>query len=266
LKGESTVLANAAPLQSVAGYMQMLHTGSMRIYERLSHVYDIGWCRFAEQYTSLVNQLLGEYGITHARILDLACGTGILAISLASQGHTVHGIDISPEMVAVAKSKSVGIPRVSFEVGDMTEFVVRGKFDLITCTFDSLNYVLNTDGVRAMFGRIARSLMKSGLFVFDSNTSQHYINVGNGSRMTELAGQSFVHTWSYDSTKKEATTTFEFADGPGEIHRQQPYDLSQLNPILAEAGLRTVHTWSGFDRSPYNAQSPRLFCVAQKNA
>jgi len=238
----------------------------MRIYEHLSQVYDVGWCRFAEQYVSLVNQLLGEYGITQARILDLACGTGILAISLASQGHIVHGIDISPEMVAVAKSKSVDIPNVSFEVQDMTAFVVPGKFDLITCTFDSLNYVLNRDGLRAMFGRVARSLAKSGLFVFDSNTSQHYINVGNGSRKTELAGQSFIHTWSYDSTKKEATTTFEFSDGSSEIHRQQPYDLSQLGPILTDAGLRTVHTWSGFDTSPYNAQSLRLFCAAQKNA
>ena len=238
----------------------------MRIYEHLSQVYDIGWCRFAEQYVSLVNQLLGEYGIAQARILDLACGTGILSISLAGHGHIVRGIDSSPAMVALAKSKSVEIPNVSFEVQDMTDFVVPGEFDLITCTFDSLDYVLNGDGVRAMFSRVARSLMKSGLFVFDSNTSQHYINVGNGSRKMELAGHSFVHTWSYDSVTKEAITTFEFADGSREIHRQQPYDWSQLGPILADVGLCAVHTWSGFDRSPYNAQSPRLFCVAQKNA
>ena len=244
----------------------MLHTVSMGIYEHVSQVYDIGWCRFAEQYVSLVSQLLGEYGITQARILDLACGTGILAISLARQGHIVRGIDISPAMVALAKSKSVEIPNVSFEVQDMTKFVVPSKFDLITCTFDSLNYVLDRDGIRAMFNRVARSLTKSGLFVFDSNTSQHYTSVGNGSRKTELAGQSFVHTWSYDSIKKEAITTFEFADGSKEIHRQQPYDLSQLDPILAESGLCAVQTWSGFDRSPYNAQSPRLFCVAQKSA
>jgi SAM-dependent methyltransferase len=244
----------------------MSHTVSMRIYERLSQVYDIGWCRFAEEYVNLVRQLLDEYGITQARILDLACGTGILAISLASQGHIVRGIDISPAMVALAKSKSVGITNVSFEVQDMTEFVVPGKFDLITCTFDSLNYILNGDGVRAMFSRVARSLTKSGLFVFDSNTSQHYMNVGNGSRKTELGGHSFVHTWSYNSMKREAITEFEFADGSREIHRQRPYDLSQLDPILTDVGLSAVQTWSGFDRSPYDAQSPRLFCVAQKNA
>ena len=263
LRPNSIVLTNAAPSQLVAGRVHMSHTVSMRIYERLSQVYDIGWRGFAEQYVNLVGELLGEYGITQARILDLACGTGILAISLASQGHIVRGIDISPAMVALAEAKSVGIPNVSFEVQDMTEFVVPGRFDLITCTFDSLNYILNGDGVKAMLSGVARSLTKAGLFVFDSNTSQHYMNVGNGSRRMELGGYSFIHTWRYDSMKKEAITAFEFADGFREIHRQRPYDLSQLDPILKYVGLRAVQTWSDFDRSPYNARSLRLFCVAQ---
>jgi len=237
----------------------------MRIYERLSQVYDIGWGRFSEQYLSLIDQLLDEYSISQARILDIACGTGILAISLANRGHIVRGIDVSSDMVALAKSKSVGMPNISFEVQDMTRFIVRDEFDLITCTFDSLNYVLNINGIEAVFIRVARSLKKPGLFLFDSNTNQHYNNVGNGSQKRELAGQSFVHRWSYDSTKTEATTTFEFADGSKEIHRQRPYDLSELSPVLTESGLSAVQTWSSFDRSPYNAQSARLFCVAKRN-
>ena len=238
----------------------------MKIYERLSQVYDIDWGSFAKQYLSLIDRLLDEYSINQARILDVACGTGILAISLASRGHIVHGIDISSDMVALAKSKSVNMPNVSFEVQDMTRFIVRDEFDLITCTFDSLNYVVNVDGVEAMFIRVARSLKKSGLFVFDSNTSQHYINLGNGSQKKELSGQSFLQKWSYDPVKKEATITFEFPDGSKEIHRQRPYDLSDLSPVLAESGFRVIETWSWFDRRPYDGQSARLFCLAKKNA
>ncbi len=237
----------------------------MRIYERLSQVYDIGWGRFAEQYLNLIDQFLDEYSINQARILDIACGTGSLAISLAGRGHVVHGIDISSNMVALAKSKSVNIPNVSFEVQDMTKFIGQQEFDLITCTFDSLNYVPNIDGVEAMFISVARSLKKSGLFIFDSNTHRHYINVGNGSQKIELGGQSFIQKWSYDPVKKKATTTFEFTNGSKEIHRQRPYDLSELDPILTESGLRTIQTWSWFDRSLYNAQSARLFCVAKRN-
>ena len=237
----------------------------MKIYERLSQVYDIGWGRFAKQYLSLIDQLLDDYNVNQAKILDVACGTGILAISLASRGNIVHGIDISSDMVALAKSKTVNMPNVSFEVQDMTRFVVRDEFDLITCTFDSLNYLLNIDSVEAMFIRVAPSLKKSGLFIFDSNTSQHYINLGNGSQKKELGGQSFIQKWSYDPIEKEATITFEFADGSKEIHRQRPYDLSEFSPVFTESGLHAVETWSWFDRSPYDAQSVRLFCIAKKN-
>jgi len=238
----------------------------MKIYERLSRVYDLDWGRFAEQYLSLVDRTLDECGVNQARILDLACGTGVLAISLGCQGHIVHGIDISPDMVTVAKAKGVGKPNVSFEVGDMTRFRVQDEYDLITCTFDSLNYVLNVDDLEAMFIRVAASLKRSGRFVFDSNTRQLYISIGEGSEKKELGGQPFVQKWGYDPVRNEATTTFEFADGSKEIHRQRPYDLSELGPVLTEAGLRAVETWSRFDRSPYDTRSPRLFCVAKKDS
>lgn len=242
----------------------MLHTVGMKIYERLSQVYDIDWGRFAERYLILINQLIDEYHIGRARVLDIACGTGILAISLARLGHIVRGIDISSDMVALARSKSMDMPNASFEVQDMTRFIVSGEFDIITCTFDSLNYVLDIREVEPMFVRVARALKKSGLFVFDSNTDQHYLSVGNGSQERELDGHSFVQKWSYDPIKKEATTVFEFADGAKEIHRQRPYDLSQLSPVLIGSGLRAVETWSSFDRNPYDAQSARLFCLAKK--
>jgi len=243
----------------------VLHTVGMKIYERVSQVYDIDWGRFAEQYLTLINQLTDEYHIGPARILDIACGTGILAVSLAGRGHIVHGIDVSSDMVAQARSKSMNVPNISFEVQDMTRFIVSDEFDIITCTFDSLNYVLHIRDVEAMFARVARALKKSGLFVFDSNTSQHYLCVGNGSQERELGGHSFVQEWSYDPIKKEATTVFEFADGSKEIHRQRPYDLSDLNPILSGSGLRAVETWSSFSRNPYDTQSARLFCLAKKS-
>ena len=245
--------------------MEILHTDIMRIYERLSQVYDTGWGGFANQYLGLIDQLLNERNVDQARILDIACGTGILAVSLASRGHIVHGIDISPDMVALAESKTANMPNASFEVQDMTTFVAQDQFDLITCTFDSLNYVLNIADAEAVFARVAASLTRSGLFVFDSNTSQHYVTLGNGCQRREVGGQSFVQKWTYDRIKSEAIITFEFADGSREIHRQRPYDLSELKPILSKAGLSAVETWSSFDKSRYDARSARLFCVASKN-
>jgi SAM-dependent methyltransferase len=239
-------------------------TVSAKIYERLSQVYDLDWARFALQYVPLLSELLSERGIAQARILDLACGTGGLTVELADAGHFVHGVDISPQMIEIAKSKTAGWSNVCFEVQDMVDFRVEGAFDLVTCTFDSINYLLDTDEVRAMLGRVAAVLRDLGLFAFDSNTEQLYATRHTGTYPRELGGESFVQQASYDPVRREATVVFEFADGTTEVHKQRPYDLEDLSGLLADAGLRVVHAFSGFDRSPYTSESERLICVAER--
>lgn len=130
----------------------------MKNYQRLAQFYEVGgWGKFAEHYIGLIDRLLIEYGIKKARILDIACGTGILALALAKQGHSVHGIDISQEMIALARAKSSGIANVSFDVQSITDFKVKGEFDIVTCTFDSLNYLITFDvGIRRHFSATLR--------------------------------------------------------------------------------------------------------------
>ncbi len=78
----------------------------MKPYERLSQVYNTGWGDFSEQYFGWINELLRERGPVQAKVLDLAHGTGTLALDLAKCGHVVRGIDISPEMISKGKAKS----------------------------------------------------------------------------------------------------------------------------------------------------------------
>jgi 2-polyprenyl-3-methyl-5-hydroxy-6-metoxy-1,4-benzoquinol methylase len=237
----------------------------MKIYQRLAQVYEVGgWGKFAEQYIGLIDQLFIEYGIKQAGILDVACGTGILAVAFARRGHFVHGIDISPEMIALAREKASGIANVSFDVQNMTDFKVRDEFDLVTCTFDALNYLITVEELKAMFNCVAKSLRKSGLFVFDSNTNQKYISVGNRSENHKIGTESFSQEVSYDPVLKKAKTIFKFADGAEEIHEQRPYELSELSPILDNAGLQVIKSLSWFDNRPYNQESRRLICVTQR--
>ncbi len=239
---------------------------STKIYQRLSRVYDLDWGKFAGQYVSLISQLFNERGITRARVLDLACGTGTLAIKLANRNHIVFGIDLSPQMIGIARSKSTGFSNVSFEVQDMTRFCVEDKFDLVSCTFDSINYLLSADALKAMFFRVSASLYDAGLFVFDSNTERLYVNRHKGRHERKLDEESFVQRLSYDPVEKEAITIFEFSDGTMEVHQQRPYDLAELKPILAKTGLHVVRTFSGFDKRPYGPESERLICVAEREA
>lgn len=235
-------------------------------YERLSRYYDVGWGEFSSQYTDLIEELLNERGMAQARILDVACGTGILAICLARCGHIVHAVDNSPEMISMAKSKSAGISNLSLDIQDMVHLNVDGKFDLVTCTFDSINYILRLSDLRQMFIRVASVLCDGGLFIFDSNTKELYLSHSGETHKREVNGQSFIQHFSYDSARRLSTIAFSFSDGMYEVHRQRPYDYDTLEPLLRRAGFQVIHLYSWFEKMPYSPNTPKLFCVAEKHA
>jgi SAM-dependent methyltransferase len=237
---------------------------ALKNYERLSEVYDLEWGRFSQQYSGLISELLSERAITRAKVLDIACGTGGLAVELAKSGHSVYGLDISPQMIRKAKSKSMGLSAIAFEVQDMREFSVPDHFDLVVCAFDSVNYLLDPGAVRQTFLRVAEALRDSGLFAFDSNTDRLYVNRHKGEHRRELGGEVFMQKCVYNPKKPEAKTIFEFSDGEREIHIQRPYDLPELEPLLSEAGLQVIRTFADFDRTPFDSGSERLICVAEK--
>ena len=236
----------------------------MMIYEQLSAIYDSGWGDFSRQYINIIEELLNEQGIKKARILDLACGTGVLAIVLARKGHTVTGIDISPKMVRKAQSKSAGMSRISFEVADMVDYKPNGEYDMVLCTFDSINYILYAKDLRKMLKNIVDALKPHGLFIFDSNTKWLYRHHHDTTQERELDGQSFIQECRYDAGRNRATTRFLFPDGTYEEHSQRPYGMKELEPLLNAAGLAVKDLFSWFDRRPYSARTEKLFCVAQR--
>ena len=199
-----------------------------------------------------------------ARILDIACGTGNLALELARCGHIVRGTDISPEMINIAKAKAIMLPNVSFEVQNMSGMSSDSKYDMITCTFDSINYLLRLRDIRKMLSSVASILVPGGLFVFDSNTKYLYMRHANELIRHEINGEEFLHRCEYKSRGNIATTAFSFSDGTYEVHRQRPYSYEELQPLMDKAGLYTLHLFSWFGRLHYSSNTPKFFCVAEK--
>ncbi len=105
----------------------------------------------------------------------------------------------------------------------------------------------------------------SGLLVFDSNTTQLYLNYQQETNKNELDGISFTQSCRFNPAKNIAETTFEFSDGTIEIHRQRPYEYKDLGPMLSRTGFQVIHLFSWFNRSPYTSKTEKLFCVAQKS-
>ena len=233
-------------------------------YKRLSRVYDLDWSDFSPKYVGLIKKILDKNGITQAKILDLACGTGVLAEILAENGHHTRGIDISPQMIDIARNRSTGLPDTAFQVQDMTRFCVDDSFDLITCIFDSINYVLDTSALRSMFNRVYPALNKHGFFLFDSNTDREYKKYHEAGLARVLGEERFTQSFTYDMRKREAATTFEFSDGAVEVHKQRPYGRADLKPLLKKAGFKTARFLSVSDKRKLKISRGRLICLAQK--
>jgi len=236
----------------------------LKTYQRLSRYYDIDWGDFSLRFSNLVQEIMNHSGRSRQKVLDLACGTGSLALELVSRGHFVYGIDISPQMIEIAKLKSKGAKDAKFKVKDMSRFSFEQIFDLATCSFDAINYLDSLDSVKSMFRCVYSALKPGGFFIFDSATEKLYLKFRKGKSSYELDGDFFIQEFYYDRFRKVATTTFEFSDGNTELHIQYPYGKRELIPLLKKVGFHSVKQLSRRLKKKYNFHKERLFCMSQK--
>lgn len=256
-------MAQEAPLTPAVGKGQETVSKVLPIYHRLGHVYDLDWGRFSSRCVDLVVTLLRERGLARAPVLDLACGTGILAVALAEKGHTVHGIDISPAMIEKARQPTT-TANVHFEAQDMARFEASGPFDLVTCTYDSVNYLCGQRTLRCFFRRVAQVLSDHGLLIFDATTEQLARSMPQGTEHRELGGIRFLHRFHYHVLHGELRTIFEFPDGTREVHRQYPHSPTLLQELLLNAGMVVTRLFSGYDGAEYYPDAERVVYVAER--
>ncbi|MCA1595126.1 MAG: class I SAM-dependent methyltransferase, partial [Chloroflexi bacterium] len=122
-------------------------------------------------WLEFILSLAARHDARPRRILDLACGTGTVSQMLAVRGYEVVGIDGSEPMLEQARRKaSLCRAPLEFLQGDLRDFEAPGHFDLVICLYDSLNNILEPEGVQQAFDAVQRSLVPGGLFIFDVNT------------------------------------------------------------------------------------------------
>jgi SAM-dependent methyltransferase len=245
--------------------MPMAEVGPLKPYQRLSRFYDLDWSHFALGYTHLVDDLIREMGISRADILELACGTGVLAAELARRGHRLTGVDACPEMIAVARRRmrrTRNRPRL--EVRDMREIRFHAAFDLATCTFDAINYVRGKSNLSRVFENVHGALRPGGHFLFDSTTRFLFEDRSRGTFRRDLGGETFFQSCAYDPEARLATTTFRFADGATEVHRQEAYGARDLAPLLEAGGFSVRSIWEDLERRDAAPDAHRIFLLAAK--
>lgn len=135
-------------------------------YDEFTATYDYA------TWIAALEELALAHGLRGRRLLDAACGTGKSFEPMLQRGYRVTACDISPEMVELAAEKFG--TRADLFVADLRALPDLGRFDLITCLDDSVNYLVGPGDLHAAFRSLARSLDADGLLVFDCNSAATY--------------------------------------------------------------------------------------------
>jgi len=123
-----------------------------------------GWNYFPEAFAGELLSWIQENAVTVKKSMDLACGTGILCEILYQNGIEAAGMDFSEGMIEIAcKSNSA----ISYEVADMITYRPDKQFDLVTCTGDALNHIVDLADVERIFQNVHAYLAPGGYFIFD---------------------------------------------------------------------------------------------------
>ncbi|WP_027482094.1 class I SAM-dependent DNA methyltransferase [Deinococcus pimensis] len=229
-------------------------------FSALARVYDAimadieydGWAEFILDY------LRAEGWKAHS-VLDLACGTGASTRPFAARGLNVTGLDLSADMLAVAARE---LPGVTFTQGDLRDFELHQRFDLVTCVFDSLNNLTDPSDLGRALTRAHAHLRPGGFLVFDVNTRAGVRDLWEGDVIEGVAdlpeGGEVHYHWShhYDAAREIGIVQAFCRVGDEEfleVHEERGYDQLDLEPLLAAAGFGS---WEFLEYPDYARPEP----------
>ncbi len=246
----------------------------MNSYTIFAKVYDmfmddIPYDKWADQ----MEAFLAAANLEKCDILELGCGTGRFMELMAGRGHKVSGVDISGDMLKLAKrrlGKSGYCDNISLQ--DMRALECDRCYPVIISICDSMNYMENYFDLKSVMECVYNVLMPGGIFIFDMKTRSFYESLGDQVFVDERDAGYYIWENDYDSESRnnEYYLTFFIKDRKDlykkytEEHVQHAFDSDEVEKAAAEAGLE-VTAILGMDMmsdADYNAE--RVYYVLER--
>jgi SAM-dependent methyltransferase len=238
--------------------------------EDLAYIHDVGHAEFALRTAPGIIQILERGGIREGLVVDLGCGSGILARELVDAGYGVVGIDISEAMIEISRRK---VPEAEFRVGSLFEAEMP-PCDAVTAVSEVLNYLFGEKaraGLAGLFRRVYGALNPGGVFVFDL-LGPGQIAARGGKTRTFSEGDDWVVAVDKEEDRATGTLTRRIISfrrigeryrRDDETHRQRLYEPARVVDELRRAGFR-ARISRGY--GPYPLQKAHRAFVARKPA
>jgi hypothetical protein len=199
--------------------------------------------------------------------LELAVGTGRIALALSARGVPVRGIELSPHMVDQLRRKPGG-EAVEVTVGDMTSTRVDGSFTLVYLVWNTIMNVTTQDEQVAVFENAAIHLEPRGCFVVEVVVPQvRLLPPGEAGRVFAME-PDHVGIETFDDLAGQITWCHHWTALDGRLLRHSaPYRYvwpSELDLMARVAGLRRRDRWAGWAKEPFTSASTNVVAVFEK--
>lgn len=212
--------------------------------------------------------------ISEGNVLDLACGTGRLAIPMAQKGFNVIGLDASESMLALAREKSKEL-LIEWIQGDIRDFQLNKTFDLILMAGNAFQALLSEEDQIQMLACVRKHLKPTGLFVFntrnprvnnfkDVNEFEFWHNFQDqhgdevkvyGQQQSDPSHQSVTYTTKRIWRDKETLTQIRL--------RFTPYD--QLMKLLERVEFGVNDVYGDDKKTPFHKESSSIITVCSRS-
>ena len=221
---------------------------------------------FAPEVLGPTVEVLAELA-GHGRALELAVGTGRVALPLAAEGVPVSGIELSTAMAAQLRAKD-DAHLVDVTIGDMATTRVDGTFRLVYLVFNTIGNLTTQDQQVACFANAAAHLEPGGCFLIEVAVPDlRRLPPGEDARVFSHAPGYVGYDHYVDVAAQQAVSHHFVADDSGTGELTTPFRYvwpSELDLMAALAGLALRDRWAGWDRSPFTGESTSHVSVWEK--
>lgn len=210
----------------------------------------------------------------HHNVLDLCCGQGRHSVALAKTGLSVTGVDLSEEMLAIARltADEAGVP-LTIRQADMRHLPddLKDGFDAVINMFSSFGYLESEEDDQQVLHQISKVLKPGGKLLMDLlNREWVIINNEEYDWHQHDDGRIILEHRQLDlqASTNHLTYTEILPDGTrremSDLHMRL-YTLTELAKMLATAGLTLTNVYGGFQTEPYTVNARRMIVVASNS-
>lgn len=264
-----------------------MRTSEPDSYEILASHYDTGYCSKQDLvdvpfYVDLARKSRGP-------VLEIACGTGRVLLPIAREGIEIEGVDNSKSMLGILRRNLAREPRevrerVTIHEGDMRDFRLEKKFQLVTIPFRPLQHMYTAQDQVAALTTAAFHVKEGGSVAFDvffPNFEGIAANIGTEILDLEWTVDAeprkvvrrFFRKESYDKIQQTFSGEFVFRTYEGDnliLEESGPvkmsyYTYAHLRALILLAGLEPVEEYGSFAQEPLDNTSKEMIFVLRKN-